>query len=279
MPHIPAFDELVDSLSQMTSYVEPGVPTVEKHEVKLAARSLASLEQITIESLAQWVNEHPAWGSVLGLAVGLSQEKLKNTLKSQLGSASWSKLARTNPKQLISKLDESFGLVRQVEEQRHRSYDFGDVLVARAGTRKNAVDGAVSGRKLEDQIEEIARDLGLPYETRTRFVGRNNQTGPCDLVIPSGQSAVIAVAAKSFDSTGSKLTAAYDEIREMANVRQPRQFIVAVIDGIGWRSRLSDLRRIYDLWVTDQIDGVYTLATLEAFKNELEHAARLRRLL
>ena len=43
-------------------------------------------------------------------------------------------------------------------------------------------------------IEAIAKGLGLSYETRTRFVGRNGQTAPCDLVVPSGQSADIAVA-------------------------------------------------------------------------------------
>jgi len=42
-----------------------------------------------------------------------------------------------------------------------------------------------------------------------------------------------AVAAKGFDSTGSKLTDAVREIEEMADVRQARQFIMAVIDGRG----------------------------------------------
>ena len=61
----------------------------------------------------------------------------------------------------------------------------------------------------------------------------------------NGGNAAIAVAAKGFDSTGSKLTDAVREIEEMADVRLPRQFIMAVIDGIGWKSRQSDLRRIY----------------------------------
>ena len=35
-------------------------------------------------------------------------------------------------------LEESFDLVRLIEVQRGRSYDFGDVLLARAGTRATA---------------------------------------------------------------------------------------------------------------------------------------------
>ena len=65
----------------------------------------------------------------------------------------------------------------------------------------------------------------------------------------------------------------------MADVRLPRQYILAVIDGIGWKSRLADLRRIYRLWETRQIDGMYSLASLDIFRADLEEAARLRGLL
>jgi hypothetical protein len=106
-----------------------------------------------------------------------------------------------------------------------------DVLLGRVSGATCVVEAAgASGRKIEDEIEAIARDLGLPCETRTRFTGRNHRTAVCDLVIPSGSAAEIAVAAKGFDSTGSKLTDAVREIEEMADVRQARQFIMAVIE-------------------------------------------------
>ena len=133
-----------------------------------------------------------------------------------------------------------------------------------------------SGRKVEDEIEGVARDLGLPYQTRTRFTGRDHRTAPCDLVIPTGMNAEIVVAAKGFDSTGSKLTDAVREIEEMADVRQARQFIMVVADGIGWKNRLKDLRRIYTLWERNQIDGMYTLSALRSFRADLRQAARLR---
>jgi len=176
-------------------------------------------------------------------------------------------------------LDSDFDLVRLVLIQRRRHYDFGDILVARAGTRRTAVSAGTSGRKLEDEIEAIADGLGLRSMVRTRFVGRNGRTAPCDLVIPDSQNAAIVVAAKGFDSTGSKLTDAVREIEEMADVRLPRQFVMAVIDGIGWKNRLSDLRRIYALWSQQQIDGMYSLASFDRLRDDLESAARLRGLL
>jgi hypothetical protein len=94
-----------------------------------------------------------------------------------------------------------------------------------------------------------------------------------------GPHVAIAVAAKGFDSTGSKLTDAVREIEEMTDVRLPTQFVMVVIDGIGWKSRIRDLRRIYQLWEARQIDGMYTLGSLDAFRRDLENAARLRRLI
>ncbi|EMY32209.1 hypothetical protein D477_021338, partial [Arthrobacter crystallopoietes BAB-32] len=139
-------------------------------------------------------------------------------------------------------MDAEYALLSLLEAQRHRQYDFGDVLVARAGTRALATRAGQAGRQLEDEIEEIAKSLRLPYQTRCRFEGRN-ATAPCDLAVPAGNSqAQIVVAAKSFGSTGSKLTDAVREIEEMALVRKPTQFVFAVIDGIGWKGRLNDLR-------------------------------------
>lgn len=208
----------------------------------------------------------------------MGQEKLKNSLKDQFDTSGWLTLARERPEELISWLDTDYDLLRLLTVQRARQYDLGDVLVARAGSRVTATQAGRSGRKIEDEIEAIAADLGLAYETRTRFTGRSGRTAPCDLVVPSGSRAEIVVAAKGNDSTGSKLTDAVREIEEMAEIRLPRQFVIAVIDGIGWKSRQADLRRIHELWVQEQIDGMYTLATLDQFRRDLEEAARLRRL-
>ncbi|HEU5269826.1 MAG TPA: hypothetical protein VFU36_07870 [Jatrophihabitans sp.] len=254
-------------------------PTEASETIRSAAASLAELPTIDRDSLARWATEHHRNADVLGLAVGVGIEKLKNALKSAFDTSGYSTLARTQATDLIAWLDDEYDLVRQLNAHLRGQFSFGDILVARAGSRVTAVRAGQAGRDLEDSIEAIAKGLGLSYELRTRFVGRNGQTGPCDLVMPSGQNADIAVAAKVFDSTGSKLTAAYDEIKAMADVRQPRQYIMAVVDGIGWKSRMADLTRIYELAETKQIDGMYTLATLDRFRADLEEAARLRGLL
>lgn len=277
---IPTYDEYVASLSRITAHVDPTLDTPESAAINTAATSLTALPTVDLGVLGSWIEANPDAVPVLGLVVGLSQEKLKNALRQHLGSSSWTRLARENPSGVAGMLDAEFALVASLGAQRARTYTFGDLLVARAGTRVNATSAGTAGRLVEDRIEAIAVDLGLSYETRSRFEGRHHRTAPCDLAVPGAAgSAQIVVAAKAFDSTGSKLTDAVREVEEMADVRKPSQFVMAVIDGIGWLSRANDLRRIHALLQSGQIDGMYTLTTLGDFRSDLEHAARLRGLL
>ena len=274
-----SFEQYLDALGAMTPHVDPTTTTPQTEAIRAAVDSLQTITPVTGQSLAQWANEHPRWAHVLGLVVGLSQEKLLMALKDGLGTSGAITLARDRPDELISFLTDRFDVIEMVNKQANREYGLADVLISRAGTRVTATRATAAGRSIEDMIEDIAKDLGLPYATRTRFVGRGDQTGPADLVIPDSANAVIMVAAKGFDSTGSKLSAAYEEIAKMAAVRKPTQFVMAVVDGIGWKSRKADLRRIHDLWTTNDIDGLYTVSALDQFRSDLENAARLRGLI
>lgn len=279
MAAVPTFEEYLSKLGRLSAHIDPTASTPEAEDIKEAADNLTGLTEINIDSLSAWVKDNPSWTPVLGIAVGLSQEKLKNSLRDEFNTSGWLTLARSRSEELIEWLDRKFDLLRLLIIQRERDYSFGDVLVARAGSRVTATQAGVSGRKIEDEIEAIARDLGLEYQVRTRFTGRKGDTAPCDLVVPSSDDAQLVVAAKGFDSTGSKLTDAVREIQEMAAVRKPNQYVMAVVDGIGWKSRVADLKRIHKLWVDDEINGLYTLATLDDFRDDLENAAKLRSLI
>ncbi|MEY2423350.1 MAG: hypothetical protein QOI95_3417 [Acidimicrobiaceae bacterium] len=268
------FDAYVASLSQLDKPFDPTIPTAETEEIRAVAAHVTSLPKVDRDVLAALIQDQPDAVPILGLAVGLTRERLKNVLKHHLDSAGWITLARERPAEVIAMLDTEYDVVRLVDEQRNKAYDFGDVLAARAGSRRTATAAGVTGRKVEDEIEAVAASLGLAYELRTRFQGRGAATAPCDLAVPAGGvDARIVVAAKGFDSTGSKLTDAVREIEEMAEVRLPTQFVMAAVDGIGWKNRAADLRRIYDLRDGDRIDGLFTLNTLGDFRTDLEAAA------
>ena len=278
MAAVPSFDEYLATLGTLTAHIDPTLSSPEAQEIREAFATLAVIPtpDLDLGALATWAEKYPTFVPVLGLTVGLGQERLKNVLKHRFGTSGWQTLAKKRGAELVGWLDTEYDLLRLLTVQRYAEYDFGDILVTRAGTRATATQAGIRGRKVEDEIEAIANELELRYATRTRFIGRNNRTAPCDLVVPDSTDAQIVVAAKGFDSTGSKLTDAVREIEEMAAIRKPTQFVMAVIDGIGWKSRAADLKRIHQLWVDGEIDGMYTLATLDVFRDDLENAARLR---
>ena len=272
-------EDYLGRLRRLTEHVDPTAASPDADALREAGASLDRLPEVGEEILVEWVTVHPEAVNALGLAVGLSQEKLKNLLKVRFGSSSWTRVAKGDPHGLVAWLVAEFDLLAALEQQRNRTYTFGDVLAARGTSRQTATSAGVAGRSIEDAVEQIVQELGLPYAMRGRFVGRNGETGPADLAVPDFENAVIAVACKGFDSTGSKLTAAVTEVTEMANVRYAHQYVLAVVDGIGWLNRLGDFRRMYALAESRRIDGLYALADLDRFRDDLEQAARRHGLL
>ncbi|HEX4976563.1 MAG TPA: hypothetical protein VFV40_01745 [Nocardioides sp.] len=272
-------EDYLGRLRRLTEHVDPMAASSDADAIREAGASLDRLPEVNEELLVEWVTVHPEAVNALGLTVGLSQEKLKNLLKVRFGSSSWARVAKGDPHGLVAWLVEEFDLLVALEQQHNRTYTFGDVLAARGTSRQTATSAGVAGRSIEDAVEQIVQELGLPYAMRGRFVGRNGETGPADLAVPDFEHAVVAVACKGFDSTGSKLTAAVTEVTEMANVRYAHQYVLAVVDGIGWLNRLGDFRRMYALAESRRIDGLYALADLDRFRDDLEQAARRHGLL
>lgn len=269
-------------LALLTQIADP-VATVAPERQALIRRfvdDLETLSEVTRDTLAQLIRDEPEYVPVLASVVGLTRERLKRQLQHHTGSAAWSTRASQDPGALISMLDDEFQVVERTREARGRTYTLSDVLIARAGTRAGAGGAIDAGRYLEDSVEAIISGLGLPFETRTRFQGRGGQDAPADFAIPNGgQGTLIAVAVKGFESTGSKLTDAVGEIRRMAEVRTPTQFVFAVVDGLGWTGRTSDLSRIIDMVRSSQIDGVFPMQQFGQFENALHEAAVRLRLL
>ncbi|HEX6748543.1 MAG TPA: hypothetical protein VF092_14695 [Longimicrobium sp.] len=267
-----SFSDLLSSLADLGRVVRENPELQER--IHSLVEELRVAGEPTRDSIAEFMSRHPDSVPVLATVAGLTREMLKNQLRHRMGTSSWSKLARTNPSELVDTLD-AFGLVARLGEQMQRSWTFEDVLLERYLWSQRGASGAIGrGRGLEDQVEAVVRRLGLPMQLRTQFNGRGGASAPCDLAVPAGgDQAQIVVAMKGFNSTGSKLSDAVREIVAMADARLPHQFVFAVIDGIGWKSRQSDLRRIYALWERRSIDGLYTLAHLDRFEQDLRSAA------
>lgn len=133
-----SFDDYVASLGRLTAIVDLTASTPEAEAISEAVASLEELPDVDAASLAWWARHNPQSVHVLGLTVGLGQEKLKAALTTEFGTAGFVTLARKRPAELIAMLDEQFDLLRLLRTQRNRTYTLADVLIARAGPRATA---------------------------------------------------------------------------------------------------------------------------------------------
>ncbi|MFV2062993.1 MAG: hypothetical protein ACC726_05695 [Chloroflexota bacterium] len=271
----PPFDDFLASIDRIGDATVADDPTAAV--LAEGAVRLQSLTEVSEAGLGELIAENPQWIRLLGLAVGLSQEQLLVRLHQEFSTRSFARLAR-QPLAVVQALDE-LGLLDRITEDRARTYDYSDVLLARYESRATAGRAIGRGRKLEDAVEEIVKGLRLPYQMRTSFVGQAHRAAPCDLAIPEGGApARVVIGIKGFNSTRSKMTDARREIEEMATIRLPTQFVYIVVDGLAWHSRKSDLRAIHSLWEGRQIDGLYAQATFGRFRDDVADAARILRL-
>jgi hypothetical protein len=267
------FDDYLVSLSPFV----PQGAGAEPEALVLCERAttrIAGLGDLDRQKLAAAVAADPHIAPVLAAVAGLSQERFKTWLQGRFGTAGWVTLGRTHAPELVDALDDDFSVVALLEAQASRKWTWADVLARIMAPRQHAGGSVRQGRDLEDAVEAKVRAVGVPYAVRTRFTGKAGQTAPADFAIPDGSEALIAVAVKGFDSTGSKLSDATREIDQMVEVKTARQFIFAVVDGQGWMRRQGDLRRIHELWQRKLIDGLYTRGQLDAFERALEDASR-----
>lgn len=274
-----SFEEFVGSLGPLRQPAP--VEEVLTEGERGAVEALQGLPRVDRQSLADIVSRYPEALPLLASCVGLSREQLMGEMRFRLGSAGLRTLARDRSREVIETLDEDFSLVDAVEAQMAKDWTFADVLAERrlwSGRRASA--SIATGRSVEDAAEEVIRRFGVEYAMRTTFEGRGGRREPCDFAIPAGGAeAAVVGAAKGFDSTGSKLTDAVREVEAVANARLPEQFVVAIVDGIGWLRRQADLKRIHDLYQEGRIDGLYTLRQIDRFEADLEGALRSRGLI
>lgn len=108
MASLVSFDDYRATLGRLTTHVDPGARTPASDQIKDTARSLADMSEVSAESLANLIMANPSSVPVLGLVVGLPQEKLRNALRHAFDTTGWSTLARDHPRAVVEMLDREF---------------------------------------------------------------------------------------------------------------------------------------------------------------------------
>ena len=249
-------------------------------QVRDSVRALRALRhKPTNEDFEAALARNPMFLDVCRLLLGKGQEPAAHILCDQLGGKrrTWSylrSLASQDPA-LMARVLVGIGLPDVVEEQIHRKWQLEDVLIERyMMSRGRAMAGQKRGRALEDDVEKVLKQIGVPFESRVTFVGQKGISAKCDFAVPDRNDAKIVIESKGFEATGSKLTDFLGDVLKIGQAKRYHMYVFVVTDGRGWHNRQSDLKRLVQYQNDGLIDMIYTRCTLSQLATDVKQICR-----
>ena len=103
---------------------------------------------------------------------------------------------------------------------------------------------------MEDFVEQIVRSVFSTTQVavRCRFTGSKGQsTEKSDFAIPNAADPAILIQVKAYGATGSKQTDVLGDIARMVEEKRHDTVLLLVTDGITWKQRPSDLKKLINL--------------------------------
>jgi hypothetical protein len=170
----------------------------------------------------------------------------------------------------------SSGLLEAMAEEANRKAHWSNVLIERLRSgRGSAIAGQKRGRGVEDFAEEIVRKVfEANFQVRCSFAGPRGQVAKCDFAIPSKSSARILIEAKGYGATGSKMSDILGDLHTIISRKRPDTALLFFTDGLTWKQRKSDLRKIVELQKSGDITRIYTSAMAHQFEGDLRELKR-----
>jgi hypothetical protein len=206
------------------------------------------------------------------LFLGLSKDQFVSLLKTDLPDGGIGiKSYRSNPMEFIDALLRT-GLLKAMSEEVNHKPHWSDVLVERLRSgRGSAISGQRRGRSVEDFVEAIVKKVfANAYEIRCTFAGPREQMAKCDFAIPSKKSPRILIESKGYGATGSKMTDIIGDIGKIISAKRPDTAFLFFTDGLTWKQRKSDLRKIIEYQNNGDITRIYTSAMAKQFEIDLD---------
>ncbi len=151
-------------------------------------------------------------------------------------------------------------LRERIVETVNKEYTWKDIIIERlkAG-RGSAIKGQKRGRELEDFVENIVKQVFVDYDSRCSFIGmKGSSTEKADFAIPSKESPEILIEVKGYGATGSKQTDVIGDINRIIQEKRHDTTFILFTDGITWKERESDFRKLIDFQNQGYIYKIYT---------------------
>ncbi len=207
---------------------------------------------------------------IFRLFMGLSKDQFVATLRTirddkGIGVKSY----RANNDAFIEDLL-STSLLEAMAEEANRKAHWSDVLVERLRSgRGSAISGQKRGRGVEDFAEAIVRKVfGSHFSMRCTFTGPKEKA-KCDFAIPTNSTPRIVIESKGYGATGSKMTDIIGDVEQIMRAKRPDTALLFFTDGLTWKQRKSDLRKIVEFQNSGGITRIYTFAMADQFEADL----------
>lgn len=210
--------------------------------------------------------------AVCRLFLELSKDEFETRLPEKLGAGGTGVKRYTRDRdRYLAALDE-MGVTNAMTELVNRPLLWSDLLVERLkGGRGRAVRGQTCGRSLEDFVEGVVREVfGDANDVRCSFIGKDRQQqAKADFAIPSRTDPRIVIESKGYGATGSKQSDVLGDLRAIVDAKRNDTTLLFVRDGLTWRRRMNDLRKIVAMQNTGEITRIYTRAMREQMLEDL----------
>ncbi len=211
--------------------------------------------------------------TLIRLFLDLSKDEFVGSLRESLkGSRIGVKAFREDPDSFLQGLV-SLGVLEKIREIVGTPVTWRDLLVERLKTgRGSAIRAQSRGRFLEDKTEEMVREVfGIDhYSVRCRFVGANGRDDEkADFAIPSKSDPRILIEVKAYGATGSKQTDILGDMERIVAKKRHDTTLLFVTDGITWKLRPNDLRKLIEIQNRGQIARIYTSKMFPDLRQDL----------
>jgi hypothetical protein len=258
------FEEIISSLSR----IESAWKDLHAQSVMDLLDQVAEKAVYTTADLRQLLDQdYEAGMTLIRLFLDLSKDELVGSLRDVEAG-----LYRKDPERFLQGLV-SLGALEKMREAVGTPVTWRDILVERLKTgRGSAIKAQARGRFLEDKTEEIVQAVyGIGhYDARCRFVGANGQEDEkADFAIPSREDARILIEVKAYGATGSKQTDILGDMGRIVGKKRDDTTLLLVTDGITWKLRTNDLRKLIEMQNKGQIARIYTSKMFSDLRQDL----------
>lgn len=268
--HRQTFEEVISQLSPIESKWEDDFA----RSVLEILERLPAKDRYTPEDVQELLEKNFDAGlTLVRLFLDLAKDELQVLLRDALpGRGIGVKAFQADPSGYIQALV-SLGTLEKINELVSEPVTWRDLLIERLKMgRGRAIKAQKRGRFLEDKIEEIVREVfGIGgYDVRCRFVSATGQKNEkTDFAIPSKEEPRILIEVKAYGATGSKQTDILGDMERIVGKKRHDTTLLFVTDGVTWKARPSDLRKLIEMQNQGQIARIYTTKMFADLRQDL----------